>query len=229
MQTAATGESRRLPVASGSSASGSEAAFPAICTKRLFLTIRGQFLWQRQITALAGSRSTVANAVFSSGPRSAGARERGRFNCGWTGKGGDTVSAPYVSKVSTPPTPGASIDRPAGQSNVRLCRPPELPACGVQVAIPAQRAEVRWIVGATLGQRRFVVNFDRQGHPTALHAKPAQRFALQNGLPQPLPRPAGLSFARVHHAQIAFNQLAGLWPPDKRQNRQNPTKAPALR
>ena len=39
-----------------------------------------------------------------------------------------------------------------------------------------------------------------------------------------LPRPTGLPLDRVHHAQIAFNLLAGLWPPDKRQNRQNPTK-----
>ena len=120
--------------------------------------------------------------------------------------------------------PIASLDRPAVKANARLCPPPKLPACGVQVAFPAERAKVRWIVGATIGQRCFVVNFHRQGHPIALHAKPAQRFALENGLPQPLPWPAGLSFARVHHAQIAFNLLAGLWPPDKRQNRQNPTK-----
>ena len=36
--------------------------------------------------------------------------------------------------------------------------------------------------------------------------------------------PARLPFALVHHAQIAFNLLASLLPPDKRQNRHNPTK-----
>jgi hypothetical protein len=75
-------------------------------------------------------------------------------------------------KVELPP----SIDRPAVQSNARLCPPPELLACSVQVTVAAMRAKVRWIASATLGQRQLDINFHR--HLGALHAKSAGRRRL---------------------------------------------------
>lgn len=47
------------------------------------------------------------------------------------------------------------------------------------------RAKVCWIASATLGQRQLVINFHRQGHPGALHAKSAGRRRLSPGSASP--------------------------------------------
>ena len=83
---------------------------------------------------------------------------------------------------------------------------------------------------------RLLMNRERNGFPISalgrLSCPPSiDRPAVQSNARlcprHTLPRPAGLSFALVHHAYIAFHLLAGLWPPDERQNRQNLTELPA--
>jgi hypothetical protein len=43
--------------------------------------------------------------------------------------------------------------------------PPELPACFVQVAIPAQRAKIRQIIGSAMSQRDHMIYLHSRRHP----------------------------------------------------------------
>jgi len=46
------------------------------------------------------------------------------------------------------------------------------------MTVAAKRAELGWIVGATFGQRHFVVDLYRHGYPGALYARSAGRRRL---------------------------------------------------